>query len=1002
MAVGGVELATAYVSIVPSTRGLGASVAKEFGQVEKLAGQTGSRSGSAMSGMLGKSMKAGAIVAGGAITTVLGGALVKGFSRLKSIEQAQMKLSGLGMTAKQVAGVMKNAENAVLGTAYGLDEAATISASLIAAGVKPGKALETTLRDVASAATITGASLTDIGLIWGKVAATGKLQGDEMMQLTERGVPILSLLAKHYKVTSAEAAKMVSKGKVDFKTFGTVMKAYVGDAASKSGQTFTGAMQNLWAALGRLGQRVLGGVFKQMPTVFMDITKAIDKLKPAAEKIGEALGRTFERVVKAFKEWAPVLKPIGKALGELFSGFGPLQMKLGPITTLLTGFGKAAGKVGDWVTGLAKDITKFAEKDLPLITYAIVRALPGMIDSITKALVKMIPAIVTAGITLLTGLVQAVIKIAPIVLDGIIKLVNALVALLPKLLPPLLDAAVKLFLALVQATVKIAPTLINGLTTLIDSLIELLPKIVPALLKGAITLFTALVDALPKILPALVTATTELITSLVEELPKIMPALLQGAIDLFMAFVNAIPKILTSLTTAVTDLILGKGDKPGLAQYLPKLMSGLIAAAVKLMMAFSYAIPLVLPAMMTATKELITAYGKLLPLLGPLLTAAIASAFADAISSAMSDLFRAAIVLINTSFIIPLNSWLANALIVKFQLPLIPVPMKVGKPIAPNSRGMFGGGWAEGGFTGPGSKWQPAGVVHAGEYVINRDSTNRLLRQVPWLLPSLNGYAYGGWVNPVPGYKPAFPWGRYPSGGIHRALDYAVPVGTPVHSPYSGTVYRDGWDAGGFGVHVRVANANKTYSILGHLSREIVRVGQFVAQNQVVGYSGNTGNSKGPHLHWELRTSPYGPGVNPMGNFLTEMRDTLLALLKQGLDAASERLLGLSQNPDLASKLAGGIGTRILSYMGDKLIGALGLNSGGSLRPQVLDSGGLLRPGISLVDNRTGKDELLTPASEHDWDQFIRDVARAVESGSYRGTSAGLNTQARELTLGAR
>lgn len=119
----------------------------------------------------------------------------------------------------------------------------------------------------------------------------------------------------------------------------------------------------------------------------------------------------------------------------------------------------------------------------------------------------------------------------------------------------------------------------------------------------------------------------------------------------------------------------------------------------------------------------------------------------------------------------------------------------------------------------------------------------------------------GGYVSPVKGYKPSGSWGYYPkSGGRHNALDYPVPLNTPVGSIMSGTVIAAGWDKL-FGYHVRIKNANGTYTILAHLNSIGVKVGQRVGAGQYVGRSGSTGNSTGPHLHVEVRTDPYKPST---------------------------------------------------------------------------------------------------------------------------------------------
>lgn len=96
----------------------------------------------------------------------------------------------------------------------------------------------------------------------------------------------------------------------------------------------------------------------------------------------------------------------------------------------------------------------------------------------------------------------------------------------------------------------------------------------------------------------------------------------------------------------------------------------------------------------------------------------------------------------------------------------------------------------------------------------------------------------------------------------HNGLDFGVVVGTPVHSTLSGKVTYAGWNNQGYGNLVIVDNGTyKTY--YAHLSKIPVSVGQTIQKGEVVGLSGNTGNSTGPHLHYEVRKNnvPIDPGT---------------------------------------------------------------------------------------------------------------------------------------------
>ena len=100
-------------------------------------------------------------------------------------------------------------------------------------------------------------------------------------------------------------------------------------------------------------------------------------------------------------------------------------------------------------------------------------------------------------------------------------------------------------------------------------------------------------------------------------------------------------------------------------------------------------------------------------------------------------------------------------------------------------------------------------------------------------------------------------WGR-----MHEGIDIAVAEGTPVRAAGAGTVIYAGW-MGGYGNLVVVDHGNGLSTAYAHNSSLGVGVGQSVTAGQVVSYSGNTGNSTGPHVHFEVRVN--GSAVDPLG-----------------------------------------------------------------------------------------------------------------------------------------
>ncbi|WP_299539995.1 M23 family metallopeptidase [uncultured Streptomyces sp.] len=111
------------------------------------------------------------------------------------------------------------------------------------------------------------------------------------------------------------------------------------------------------------------------------------------------------------------------------------------------------------------------------------------------------------------------------------------------------------------------------------------------------------------------------------------------------------------------------------------------------------------------------------------------------------------------------------------------------------------------------------------------------------------------------GYKSG---GSLWSSGSHSGVDFRAASGTSVVAVGAGTVVEAGW-GGAYGNNIVLRMTDGTYTQYGHLSSLGVSVGQSVAAGEQIGLSGSTGNSTGPHLHFEARTSPeYGSDMDPV------------------------------------------------------------------------------------------------------------------------------------------
>lgn len=126
----------------------------------------------------------------------------------------------------------------------------------------------------------------------------------------------------------------------------------------------------------------------------------------------------------------------------------------------------------------------------------------------------------------------------------------------------------------------------------------------------------------------------------------------------------------------------------------------------------------------------------------------------------------------------------------------------------------------------------------------------------------------------------------------HTGIDYGCPVGTPILASEAGTVKFARWDNTGYGYCVIIQHADGNATLYAHLKMVAVKAGQKVERSQVIGYSGTTGNSTGPHLHFEARhawndyRSHFDPMELPLHSSIEPVTDPVKPSQKEPLKGA--------------------------------------------------------------------------------------------------------------------
>lgn len=434
-----------------------------------------------------------------------------GFERALDIENAEHKLTGLGHSAEEVQGIMDNALASVKGTAYGMGDAATVAASAVAAGVKPGQDLERTLKLVGDAAAISGRDMVSMGAIFNKVASAGKMTGEELNQLTDSGIPMLQLLADNLGKTTEEVRDMVSAGEIGFDDFRNAIERGMGGAALKMGETFQGNLENTKAAMSRLGKEFMDPFLKGMTPALSTVIQIIDKITAGSteglDELGNQLATQIEEMIK---------NVIDKAL--------PMIKNAIPV------------------------ITKVLEQ--------LIKAIPPILDGL-------LPEIINVIMMIINSLVQLLPTLIPTLMNALIQAIQMLAQMLPQLIPPLIQAIVLVIQSLAQALPTLIPQLITAILDALLTLLDNMDQLIDAGMQLLMGLTQGVLEALPILIEKLPEIIEKFINYFVNNLPKVIEMGIKITVELAKGLIKAIPQLVSKLPQIGMSIVNGIGKFVG-------------------------------------------------------------------------------------------------------------------------------------------------------------------------------------------------------------------------------------------------------------------------------------------------------------------------------------------------------------------------------------------------------------------------------------------------------
>lgn len=535
---------------------------------------------------VGKKVEAvvkGAVAGIGAIGGAIGSMAAQGgMARALNIEQAQTMFKGLKLEWSDYKDTI---DKAVTGTAFSFDAAAMVAANLAASGIAAGKDMDDSLRGVVGTAATFGAELGDIGGLFSKVAAQGKVSGEIVQQFADRGINVVSILSQSLGKSQEEIKKMVSAGKIDFKTFSDAMNASFGDSAQAANETFTGAMANMRAALSRIGAKFADPIRENAIPVFNAVRVSLNslsaRLDPIVEKFSEIAKLISEKVTVAFESFSEALESGQTILLSLQGAFGDTGGKIAAVVAAIAGLGAAFGALSTIVSvipGLGGVIGMLSGGAASAgIFSGALGALKGAFGAISKTFTVFSANMALAGggfagfkaalmailtpmniaLVVIGALAAAfiylmatneefrnsVIEIAGNILSTLIPVFQQLISAILPPLQKLIIAFVPLCEQIIMAVLKIAEALAPVIATIVTNLIPILTLIL-----------NTVVSVIGRIIE-IVVPVIETIVQLIQENMPLIQSIIEGAMNAIQAIIDFVWPVVESIITNALNVI---------------------------------------------------------------------------------------------------------------------------------------------------------------------------------------------------------------------------------------------------------------------------------------------------------------------------------------------------------------------------------------------------------------------------------------------------------------
>lgn len=290
--------------------------------------------------------------------------LAGGAKRIADAQQADVVMETMLISPSDRADLMGQFKGLAQDTPFSTGSIAAMGSGLIASGMDQSQ-VEKSMQGAIDTAATFGMSLEEMALPLKQIQAKGKLQGDDLLQLMDRNIPMMDWIAKQKGVDKSQVQDLVSKGQVSSEDVFAAMAANSAGGAERAAGTLKGSWTNFMSSLSQGGEAYLEPLVDPLTELLGVAKDSVQDLQPVLKLLGEGTAI----IVKGLTPALPVLIPLLAAAAGGFAAWKTAKVASLAVTLLTKGVRGFTGVLGGGngaaaVMGMFGKETRFAQSDV--------------------------------------------------------------------------------------------------------------------------------------------------------------------------------------------------------------------------------------------------------------------------------------------------------------------------------------------------------------------------------------------------------------------------------------------------------------------------------------------------------------------------------------------------------------------------------------------------------------------------------------------------------------